>query len=233
MLLSIIIPVYNVEEFIQRCVESVLSQGFSENEYEILLINDGSTDNSSNICNRMGNIHKNVKVYHKENGGLSDARNIGIENAAGKYIAFLDSDDYVIKNCYKKMLDVGIINDADVVMGNAINYTNEKTQHPKTKKRKTTFLKENGETFLVKSIKSKSMSMASVLGLYKKEFLLKNNLKFKKGIFHEDELWTPQVYLKANIVCYTDLDFYIHFNREGSITKRQDKTKNALDLNYS
>lgn len=230
MLLSIIIPVYNVEEFIQRCVDSVLQQSFPKSEYEILLINDGSTDKSPAICDEIAKKSENIKVYHKKNGGLSDARNFGIEKSVGKYISFLDSDDYVLKNCYKKMLDVGIENNADIVMGNAINYINEKTQHPKIKKRVRNFSQENGENFLVKSVKSETMSMAAVLGLYKRELIVKNNLKFKKGIYHEDELWTPQVYLKAKNVCYIDLDFYIHVNRVGSITKSENKTKNALDL---
>lgn len=101
-LISIIVPVYNVEEFLNRCVESILIQSYKN--IEILLIDDGSTDNSSKICDEYSIKDKRVKVIHKENGGLSDARNIGLENANGKYIAFVDSDDYIRKRLYKNFI---------------------------------------------------------------------------------------------------------------------------------
>jgi len=93
---SIIVPVYNVEDYIHECVNSILAQSFDS--YEILLINDGSTDKSASICDQFALSHRNVIVIHKKNGGLSDARNVGIKNAKGEYIIFIDSDDYIEKN---------------------------------------------------------------------------------------------------------------------------------------
>ena len=93
---SVIIPVYKVEKYISRCIESVLKQSFSD--FELLLVNDGSPDKSGIICDEYAKKDQRIKVFHKENGGVSSARNIGIKNACGKYIVFIDSDDEVERN---------------------------------------------------------------------------------------------------------------------------------------
>ncbi|MDV4357675.1 glycosyltransferase, partial [Enterococcus faecium] len=91
--ISIIVPVYNVEKYLKKCVDSILGQTFTD--FELLLIDDGSTDNSGSICDELAKTDNRIKVIHKENGGLSDARNIGIEVAKGDFIGFIDSDDYI------------------------------------------------------------------------------------------------------------------------------------------
>ena len=95
-LISVVIPVYRVEKYLERCVESVINQTYAN--LEIILIDDGSPDNSGNICDEYAKIDKRIKVIHKKNGGLSDARNVGIENSKGKYITFIDSDYYIEEN---------------------------------------------------------------------------------------------------------------------------------------
>ena len=97
--ISIIIPVYNVEKYIERCLESILNQAF--NEYEVIIVNDGSTDNSGKICDKYSEINKNINVIHKKNGGVSSARNLGIDVAKGEYIAFIDPDDFIDSNMFK------------------------------------------------------------------------------------------------------------------------------------
>lgn len=104
MKLSIIIPVYNVEKTFRRCIDSVLSQGIDN--YEILIIDDGSTDNSGNLADKAALLSNNIKVFHKPNGGLSDARNYGISRATGDYITFVDSDDFVENNTYAKLMPI-------------------------------------------------------------------------------------------------------------------------------
>ncbi|HAQ0795523.1 TPA: glycosyltransferase, partial [Enterococcus faecium] len=96
--ISIIVPVYNVEKYLKKCVDSILGQTFTD--FELLLIDDGSTDNSGSICDELAKTDNRIKVIHKENGGLSDARNIGIEVAKGDFIGFIDSDDYIDEDMY-------------------------------------------------------------------------------------------------------------------------------------
>jgi glycosyltransferase involved in cell wall biosynthesis len=95
-LFSIIIPVYKVEKYLDECVQSVLSQSFTD--YECILVDDGSPDNCPQICDEYAKKYEQIKIIHKENGGLSDARNVGILQASGEYIVFLDSDDYLADN---------------------------------------------------------------------------------------------------------------------------------------
>ena len=102
--LSIIIPVYNVEKYIYECLDSIIYQKNCINDCEIILVNDGSTDSSGDICKKYAKKYKNIKYLSKKNGGLSDARNFGIENASGNYIWFIDSDDYIQKDCISKIV---------------------------------------------------------------------------------------------------------------------------------
>ena len=111
--ISIIVPVYNVEKYLKRCVESIINQTYKN--LEIILIDDGSTDNSGKICDEYALMDNRVKVLHIKNGGVSNARNLGIENATGEYIAFVDSDDYLEKEMYAKMLNKAQKEDADLV----------------------------------------------------------------------------------------------------------------------
>ena len=121
MTFSIIIPVYNVEKYLNECVDSVLNQ--KNVDYEIILVDDGSTDNSGQICDEYVKNHSNISVIHKQNGGASDARNIGIEEAEGDYILFIDSDDKIEKNSLSKINEV-IINQKfpDIVMLEVYKY---------------------------------------------------------------------------------------------------------------
>lgn len=102
MLVSVIVPVYNVAQFLEECIQSILKQDFED--FELILINDGSTDNSGEICNKYTSIDERVKVFHKENGGVSSARNLGIEKAKGKWITFIDSDDTIQENYFKGLI---------------------------------------------------------------------------------------------------------------------------------
>lgn len=113
-MISVIIPVYNVEEYLERCVNSVLKQTY--NDLEIILVDDGSTDNSGKICDELKNKDDRIIVIHKENQGLSASRNIGIEKATGEYITFVDSDDYILEDMYETLYKNLIRNDADISM---------------------------------------------------------------------------------------------------------------------
>lgn len=112
--LSVIVPIYNVEKYLESCIESILSQTYKE--YELILVNDGSVDSSGEICNKYAMENKHVKLIHKENGGVSSARNIGIDNANGKYISFIDPDDTIETNMFEIMMDAMKKLDPDIVV---------------------------------------------------------------------------------------------------------------------
>ena len=132
-ILSIIVPVYNVEQYLPRCIDSILNQTFAT--FELILVDDGSTDRCSIICDEYTKKDNRIKVIHKKNGGLSDARNVGIEKAKGKYISFIDSDDFIIDKTYEILVLEAEKNNLDVITGNAINYYSAKKAKPKIKKR--------------------------------------------------------------------------------------------------
>lgn len=133
ILLSVVIPVYNVEAYIEKCIESILSQSFIN--YEIILVNDGSTDRSGNICDMYANLYKNIYVYHIENKGVSNARNVGIRKAKGKYIHFMDSDDTIDKQMYEEYYNITSNFNYDIVISGykSIEGTNSTILKPKSK----------------------------------------------------------------------------------------------------
>lgn len=228
MKISIIVPVYNVQDYLERCIKSLINQTYKN--IEIILVNDGSTDNSLEICNNYCNKDDRIIVINKENGGLSDARNYGICNATGDYILFVDSDDYIeLDSCEKFesivknniMIDV-VTSNAKVVDNNEISYLKH------TCYSKYNF--SNGIDYLSHEIKNNSMSMASVLNLYNLKFIKDNNLYFKKGILHEDEEFTPRVFLKSKNIIHLDYCFYNYILRNDSISRRCDLSLNAKHL---
>ena len=111
--LSIIVPVYKVEQYINKCIDSILNQTFTD--FELILVDDGSPDNCGKICDEYAQKDKRVRVIHKENGGVSSARNLGIDEVKGEYIGFVDSDDFIDANMYQEMLDFLEVNDLDIV----------------------------------------------------------------------------------------------------------------------
>ena len=125
-LISIIIPIYNTEKFLDKCIESVVNQTYKK--LEIILVDDGSTDNSGNMCDEWAERDARIKVFHKPNGGLMNAWKYGVLHSAGRYIGFIDSDDWVDENMYQRLLDVALENDSHlVVCGLSFNFKGEKT----------------------------------------------------------------------------------------------------------
>ena len=110
--ISVIVPVYNVEKFIKRCLDSIINQ--TTKDLEIILVNDGSTDNSGKICDEYAKLDNRITVIHKENGGISSARNIGLDVATGEWIAFVDSDDYIEKDMYEVLYKTAIEKNVDI-----------------------------------------------------------------------------------------------------------------------
>ncbi|ANX00210.1 hypothetical protein CSTERLE_00685 [Thermoclostridium stercorarium subsp. leptospartum DSM 9219] len=225
-MISIIVPIYNVEKYLEICLQSILKQTYRN--IEVILVDDGSSDRCPYICDFYSDKYENVKVIHKKNGGLSDARNVGLEIAKGEYILFVDSDDYIdINTCELFIKEIGY-NEPDIVVGNARVIKDKNIKEMRHKYITTGIV--TGEKYLKEELKTKTMYMSACLNLYRKSFLMDNNLKFRVGILHEDEEFTPRVFLKAQKVIGTGIIFYNYVIRNGSITRQKDLTKNAIDI---
>ena len=223
---SVIIPVYNVEKEIARCVESLLAQTYSS--IEIILIDDGSTDNSSKLCDDYSAGYANIVVLHKENGGLSDARNTGLRHAKGKYILYVDSDDYIEKDSCKRLVECIQKTETDFVVGNIREVRKKNITHQKHSNIIPN-IPYMAKDFIIKSIKANEWHAPAVLNLYNKDFLLENSLFFKDGRLYEDIEILPRVYLAATQIAYLDYDFYNYIIREDSITTSKINRKKIQD----
>lgn len=226
MLFSIIVPVYNVKPYLERCLDSIVQQSFTD--YELILVDDGSTDGSERICDEYQQKNRNIKVVHKANGGLSSARNVGIQQAKGEFIVFIDSDDWIIDNTlelFSNFIYRNKDNPADIYIGNILN--EDHTLYSSTS-RAEVGKPYVGKTYYVEF--NESIIDCSVSSIYKRSFLLENGVCFPAGKLHEDYFFTPIAYFSAKTVVYTGIDFYIRFIREGSITQVKDKRKNLLDV---
>lgn len=222
MLISIIIPVYKVEEYLHRCIDSVLEQSFSD--YEIILVDDGSPDNCPSICDRYCEKDKRITVIHKENGGLSDARNSGLKIAKGEYVLFLDSDDYYLKGSLDVISRFLNVDKPDILIGNLINEDGTKYS--------PNALCDIGKMYLGIDYYThfcKTMLDCAVASAYRLSFLKSNALSFLVGRYHEDSDFTPKAYFAAKSVIHSNVDFYVRTSRDDSITTKKDKRKNLED----
>ena len=232
LLLSIIIPVYNVEKYLERCVESIIQFNTCLDSIEILLIDDGSTDRCASMCDEMARNYQFIKVEHKENGGLSSARNRGIDMASGDYILFLDSDDYVENNSIDLLCNVIKNTKSDILVGYAWTITESKEKHIKSK-----VILPVGEYKTVDFLKQMTKKESDIIFcapfyLCNNSFLKKKKLRFVEGILHEDEIWTPILLLESETIYNTGIYFYYHYMRNGSITHSKNKIKNIKALVY-
>lgn len=218
MLLSVIIPVYNVEKYLIECIESV--RGYPDTE--IILVDDGSTDKSADICDSYHD--ENIMTVHKKNGGLSSARNTGLTLAKGKYIYFMDSDDYITD--FRKILDFISRKECEILLFDGIG-EDYYTHHG---------LKENIHYTGIECIEMQLKKCGDYpttvwLGVYQREYLLKNDFFFEENLLHEDELWTQKVLINAKDICYMNEKLYFYRKRENSITEKTGE-KNLSDLIY-
>lgn len=224
MLFSIIIPVYNVEKYLNRCIGSLINQTYQN--IEIILVDDGSKDNCPRICDEYARMDTRIKVIHKENGGLSDARNAGLIVANGEYILFVDSDDYIEKNTCE-MLAGYAQKKYDILVGQAFFEGGEQLRYFAPGE-----VVYTGKEYMLRLLQSKKgINMAVWFNAYRRRFLLEHALAFKRGIYHEDEQFTPRAFLYAQSVICTEVMFYHYIvKRDGSITAQKDRRKHIRDL---
>ncbi|MBR6101080.1 MAG: glycosyltransferase [Ruminococcus sp.] len=216
-MVSVIIPIYNVEKYLCQCVDSVLAQTFAD--LEIILVDDGSPDRCGAICDEYAKKDSRVRVIHKQNGGLSDARNAGTEAARGDYIYYLDSDDFIRQDAIEKMVARIEEENADLVYFNAETLF-EDFEDPDYREcfiRKHSYRTDRGATVLGAHLKNREYYSCAYLYLMRKGFLDKTGLRFLKGIIHEDELFTVTLFIRAERAAYLNEALYIRRLRAGSI----------------
>ena len=212
MLLSIIIPMYNVEQYIEQCLLSCLKQNVSTSDYEIIVINDGSPDGSLFIAERVASKASNIHIVSQPNGGLSAARNTGVKHAKGDYLWFVDSDDRIRENCLKSLveqcelehLDMLAVAAANVIDGREVrrfSYTNMAVV-------------SGGEV-----LDRGGMQHCVPFTIYRREFFLQHQLQFYPGIFHEDSEFSPRAYYYAKRVGFCNEIVYIVTINPNSITR--------------
>ena len=219
---SIIIPIYKVEKYLDRCVRSAINQSYTN--IELVLVDDGSPDNCPTMCDEYAKADNRIKVIHKPNGGLSDARNVGIAVATGEYILLLDSDDYIDTDTCEKLLPY-TERMPDIIVGQArVEGADFELDN------KTNFVTGTGYDYLKKVVFEDKAQMAAWLYVFRRIFLMNNKLEFKKGILHEDEQFTPRALLASKSVVATGVCFYHYVIRADSITTKTDKRKNVLDI---
>lgn len=207
-LVSVIVPVYNIQDYVLRCLESISNQSYKD--IEIIVVDDGATDKSGEICDEFARKDKRAKVFHKKNVGLSDARNYGIKKARGEIIALVDGDDFVKADYIKAMYEAMTKNDADVVI---CGY-NEMAP-----KEQTISGEEATKKLLVEQ---ENLEIVAWNKLYKKSLFIKNSILYPVGEKHEDALTTYKVLAAAKSVSYVPKSFYHYVTREDSIMGQGD-----------
>ena len=210
-LISIIIPVYNVEKYLDKCIDSVVNQTYTN--LEIILVNDGSTDNSPEICNVWADKDNRIKVINKENGGLSDARNTGLAAANGVFIAFVDSDDYLVPDMYEKLINTIYQTESDIALCK-FRYVYETEQYSLCSADSydiTEYTAFNAMSALIDD----RIRQVVWNKLYRSE--IAKDIMFDVGKFHEDEFWSYKAIGNASKIAEIDYTGYNYLQRANSI----------------
>ena len=228
-LLSIIVPVYNVERYIRTCIDSIYQQGLQDDTFETIIINDGTQDNSMNVIQDIVSTHNNIRIINQNNMGLSQARNRGLEIVEGEYILFVDSDDLLINNKLPSLLKYAITSKADLIIADYHTIDDNTVSCLQTESDVDIHFNEmSGEQYFINLFNPRECFVWRTL--YKKEFLKTNQISFVPGIYYEDMPFTIECLLKATNIVRTNLVLYLYRLRTKSITAVYRK-KNALDYN--
>lgn len=229
--LSVIIPVYKVENYLRQCIDSVIAQDF--HDIEVVLVDDGSPDSCPQICDEYAEKYDYIKVIHKENGGLSSARNAGIQAANGKYIIFMDSDDWwnpdvsvkeILSQVYEKPdVEMFLLTSLDYVEGQGLY-----------KRKEHNFLDEinteNVEAYYQSLLNNGNLEVHAATKIFKAEFIKQNNLYFPLGMKGEDNEWMIRVLRVLNKVSVINQPIYIYRAGRVDSISNNIKKKNIVDL---
>lgn len=226
-LISIVIPIYNVEMYLQRCIDSIINQ--SNNNIEIILVDDGSTDSCSSICDEYLKKDKRIKVIHKKNGGLSDARNAGIKIATGKYITFIDGDDYIDTFFVEKLYNAAISTNSDIVCCGIKAVYEDANRHKINLSDK--FISLSNIDALKDMLYQKNITNSACAKLYKIDLF--NNIKFPFGKICEDLATTYRLFYKASKISFTKSAYYYYYQRSDSIIHKKFNTNRMIGLEFA
>ena len=230
--ISVIVPVYNTELYLHRCIDSILSQTFTD--FELLLINDGSTDRSGEICDEYAAKDSRIKVFHKENGGVSSARNMGLDEARGEWVAFVDADDYwYADNVLEQLLDIVKQNDLDIVRGEykAVDWEGNSLFYRPVSKRRMKYINRilNSYEFLEYAIQGEFFLW---LCLFKRKYI--KDLRFEVGrVFLEDMQFLSKLMIGDSRCMYVpDVRFYAYRKIETSASNNAslERLRNSFDM---
>lgn len=225
MKLSIIIAAYNGDLYLDKCIESCITQDIHNSEYEVIIVNDGSTDRTKEIAESWASKHDNIVVVNRENGGLTEARNTGLRAARGEYIWFMDGDDYICENSIGQLIDILIKDSLDIL---CFNYNIVVSDHsnrftPPFEKYDNVY---RGSEFLCKITMPPFFVFRTI---YRHKFLSEYNLMFYSGLLYDDIEFMPRAFSVAQRVEYVDLHPYNYVQRIGSISKSRHRERNTLD----
>lgn len=220
--LSIIIPIYNVEKYIKKCLDSIFQNNIDL--FEVIIVNDGTPDRSMEIVSEYTKLFNNITVLNQENRGLGEARNAGAKLAKGKYLWFVDSDDWVVQDAIAKIIDCINLYNPEIL---AIDYTYSTGEKSTIKNYAKPGCIYTGKEYLDMNYVQNPIQYYVI----KSSFYSMNNLYFKKGIYHEDSLFTPKALFLANSVMFYNVPSYIYNVREGSImTSTNACLKHSYDM---
>ena len=238
MKLSIIVPVYNVEQYIGSCLESVFRQELCDNDYEVIVVNDGTCDRSMEVVAEMQAIHHNIYIIEQQNQGLSVARNKGLDHATGQYVLFLDSDDLLIDGTLPRLLQTALDTDADMALGDFVKMDDEAIQRLGNRvtsrdvntgtKVKEDLLITFGKEYFLQQFDPHQCFVWRML--YKRQFLTDNSLRFIPGLYFEDVPFTTECYLRVGKCVRERLIFHVYRQRANSIVSTA-TMKKLTDLN--
>ena len=231
--ISFIVPVYNTEKYIRACMESIFRQGLDNNDFEVIIVNDGTQDNSIGVIEDIIKRHSNITVINQENQGLSMARNNGMKVATGEYIAYVDPDDVIANNSIKPLLEQAVVHQPDLIVAEFSKMEDEAIQrHIENFATQTnySFTVKSGQELLMEDLNPRQCYVWRTL--YRRSFLEKGNIHFVPGIFFEDTPFTNECYLKAGKCIKTDALLYLYRIGHTSVTSRITKRK-AMDYSMA
>ena len=227
---TVIVPVYNVEPYLEECLDSIVNQTYTD--LEIILIDDGSTDKSLEIIKKYAQEDKRIVFITQSNLGVSAARNTGLKMATGEYILFVDSDDTIRQDTVARLRQHAIKTGSDIVIGNVTCLEIDGSKRRIFSRSKMMFSVDNISGDLCYTQLMESSGFPPVVYLYftKSDFIRDNKLYFKEGVVHEDELWCIQAMLHSSDISLIDFNYYLYRKREGSIMNSDNKKYRANSL---